>query len=219
MLTACAEILRLDVRVAVRDGAALVPLAFFLLVMALAPIIAGGDPALTARISGGTAWFGALLAFMLSVDRMFRPDIQDGSLRVLRGSGIPMEAIALAKCAAGWLTTGAALVFAAPAAGILLGLTGPAACRLAASLAAGTPALALLAGLAASLTASMRTPGLLAPLIAAPLAAPALLFGGVAANPEHGASGQAMLFLAAFSLAAAAVAPPAIASVLRQAEG
>lgn len=217
-MNACWQVFRLDLAVALRGGGAGVPLAFFLLVAVLTPLAVGGDPDLARRMSGGVIWLGAMLASLLSLERMFQPDLEDGSLAVFRTAHLPLEALGLAKCAANWLTTGLPLILMAPVAALLHGASGDSALCLTLSLLVGTPALSLLGGITAALTASMRSPGVLVPVLAAPLAAPALLFGTVASDPFLAARGEAMLLLGAFSLAALAGSPFAIAAALRQAE-
>ena len=212
------HILRLDLAGALRGGGAGVPLAFFLLVALLAPLAVGGDPELSRRLSGGIIWLGAMLATLLCVDRMFRADLEDGSLALLRTAPLPLEAVGLAKCAANWLLTGAPVLVAAPVAALLHGVSGEQALRLLLSLAVGTPALTLLGGTVAALTTGLRAPGLLIPVLSLPLAGPVLLFGTVAADPALGAHREATLLLAACTLAALAGAPFAIAAALRQAD-
>ncbi len=211
-------LLRSELRTALRGGGAGVPLAFFVLVAALAPLAVGGDPAVLERISGGVIWLGAMLASLVSLDRMFRTDLEDGSLAVFRTSAFALEWFALVKCGATWLLTGLPLLLVAPVTTLLHGASGESALRLALSLAIGTPALALLGGVTAALTAGMRAPGVLVPVLAAPLAAPVLLFGTVAADPALAARNEAALLLGAFTLAALAATPFAIAAALRQTE-
>ena len=217
-MTAFWQIVRLDLLVALRGGGAGVPLAFFLLVAALAPLAVGGDPDLSRQMSGGVIWLSALLASLLSLDRMVRPDLDDGSLALYRTAPVSLEVLALAKCLANWLATGLPIIVTAPVATLLHGTSSDAALRLVISLAAGTPAFALIGGIATALTAGMRAPGVLVPVLSAPLAAPALLFGTIAADPTNIARNEAMLFLGAFSLAALALSPFALAAALRQAE-
>ena len=217
-MNACWHVLRLDLVAALRGGGAGVPLAFFLLVATLAPIAVGGDPGLSVRISAGVIWLGALLASLLSLDRMFRPDLEDGCLTVFLTAPVPLEALVLAKCLANWLTTGLPVIVAAPVAALLHGATIDSALNLMVALLAGTPSLSLIGGITAALTAGLRAPGVLVPVLAMPLSAPALLFGTVASDPALAASYEALLFLAAFSIAALAFAPFAISAALRQAE-
>ena len=217
-LTACWQLLRLDLATALRGGGAGVPLVFFLLVAVLAPLAVGGDPELAKRMSGGVVWLGAMLASLLSLERMFRADLEDGSLSLYSTAPLPMEAVGVTKCAANWLMTGVPIIAAAPVAVLLHGASGEFAIRLMLSLLMGTPALSLLGGITAALTAGMRAPGVLVPLLAAPLAAPALLFGTVAADPSIAARNEAMMLLGAFSLVSLAGSPFAIAAALRQAE-
>ena len=119
-------------------------LAFFLIVVVLVPFGVGPEGAILAKIAAGVLWVGALLACLLSLDRIFALDYEDGSLDLLATAPIPMEGVVAIKALAHWLTTGLPLVIAAPLFGVLLHLEGQAAFWLTLSLAIGTPALSIL---------------------------------------------------------------------------
>src|SRR5580692_9924566 len=113
-----------DMRLAFRaGGGAMLALAFFASVAALVPLGIGPDLRLLARIAGGVLWVAAVLAALLSLDRMFQADYEDGSLDLIALSPLSLEATAFAKLAAHWLTTGLPLTILSPVLGLLFGLS------------------------------------------------------------------------------------------------
>ncbi len=201
-------LVRRDLALALRrPGAALLPVVFFILVAALFPFAVGPDARLLARIAPGILWVAALLASLLPVETLVAPDVADGTLDQVAVRGIALETWAAARLVAHWAAFALPLLLALPVAGVLLGL--PDLGVLAAGLALGTPALAALALLAASLTATLRGGGALAGLIVVPLALPVLIFGVGAAAPG------ALKLLAASSLVLVALTPFAAAAALR----
>jgi len=211
-------LLRRDLRLALRTGGgAGLGLAFFLIVVLLIPFGIGPDTALLARVAPGVLWVAALLACLLSLDRLFQADAEDGSLDILALSPLPLEGVVLIKALAHWLTTGLPLVLAAPVLAIALNLPESGYLWLIASLAAGTPALSALGAFAASLTVGLRRGGLLLSLLVLPLYIPTLIFGArcasLAANGNDAL--PAFLILAGLSLGTLAVTPFAAAAALR----
>ena len=194
-----------------RPGALLLPVVFFVLVAALFPFAVGPDVRLLARIAPGILWVAALLAALLPVETLVEPDRLDGTLDQLAVRGIAFETVAAARLLAHWLAFAVPLLAALPVAAVLLQLPPAALPRLALGLMIGTPALAALALLAASLTAGLRGGGALAGLIVLPLALPVLIFGAGLAGPG------ALPLLAASSLVAVAVVPFAAGAALRAA--
>lgn len=162
------------------QGAAWLPVAFFLLVATIVPFAVGPDARLLARIGGGALWIAALTAAMLPIERLIEPDRADGILDQLALTGTTEEAVGAAKIAGHWLTFGPLLLAAAVPGSILVGLDGPALLRSLISLAIGTPALAALAVAVASLTAGLPRAGALAGLLMMPLAVPLVIFGAAA---------------------------------------
>jgi heme exporter protein B len=207
-----------DLRLAVRAGGGFgLGLAFFLIVIVLVPFGVGPEAAILARIAPGMLWVAALLAALLSLDRIFALDHEDGSLPLLATAPLPMEMLALAKALAHWITTGLPLVVAAPVLGVLLHLPGQAMPWLLLSLAIGTPALSLIGTFGAALTVGLRRGGLLLSLIVLPLYVPVLIFGAEAAR--RGAEGLSattpLLLLAGIGLGCVALLPFATAAALR----
>jgi len=207
-----------DLRLSIRAGGGFgLSLAFFLIVVTLVPFGVGPETSILTRIAPGILWVGALLACLLSLDRIFQLDHEDGSLDLLATSPLPLEGVVLVKGLAHWLTTGLPLTVAAPGLGFLLNLSPGAYPWLVASLAIGTPALSLLGAFGAALTVGLKRGGLLLSLLVLPLYVPTLIFG--AEVVRRAAEGQAlatpMALLAGLSLLALAIIPFAAARALR----
>ncbi|WP_375175297.1 heme exporter protein CcmB [Pseudooceanicola sp.] len=207
-----------DIRLAVRAGGGFgLGLAFFLIVVVLVPFAVGPEVALLARIAPGVLWIGALLACLLSLDRIFALDREDGSLDLLATSPLPLEGVVAVKALAHWVTTGLPLVVAAPVLGVLMSLPEEGYVWLVISLAIGTPALSAIGAFGAALTVGIKRGGLLMSLLVLPLYVPTLIFGAEVARA--GATGLALetplVLLAAVSCVALALLPFASAAVLR----
>lgn len=197
-----------------RLGGVLLPLVFFMLVVSLFPFAIGPDPRLLARVAGGVLWVAALLAALLPIDTLIEPDRADGTLDQYLTRGLAAETIAAARIVAHWLTFAPPLLLTAVIAAALLNLPSDQFPVLIAGLALGTPALASLAVVAASLTAGLRSGGALAGLLVLPLALPVLIFGSGLMLPGPGGEG-ALRLLAASSLALLALGPFAAGAGLR----
>jgi heme exporter protein B len=198
-----------DLRLSVREGGgAALALGFFALVATLVPLGVGADLMLLAKVGGGVLWVGAVLAALLSLDRLFQADYEDGSMDLITLSPLSLEGAAAAKIAAHWLSTGLPLTVLSPVLSVLFGLSGPAALALLLSLAIGTPAVSAVGAIGASLTLSLRRGGLILPLIVLPLLVPAMIFGaGMVLAVQSGLANGAVGFLTAFSLAATLLSP------------
>lgn len=208
-----------ELSLAIRQGGELgLALGFFILAVVLFPLGVGPEAEVLRRIGAGIVWVAALLAAVISLDRIFAADHADGGLDLLVLSTMPLEAVVITKCAAHWVTTGLPVALVSPFLGLLLDLDAATIAVLALGLVIGTPALSLLGAIAAALTLGARRPGVLSSLIVLPLYLPALIFGAGAA--EAGIAGGArahLLLLGALSLAALPLAPLAAAAALRQA--
>jgi len=198
-----------DLRLSVREGGgAVLALGFFALVATLVPLGVGPDLNLLAKMGGGILWVGAALAALLSLDRLFQADYEDGSLDLIALSPLSLEGAAFAKIAAHWLSTGLPLTLLSPILSVFFGLSGSAVIALTMSLAIGTPAVSAVGAIGASLTLSLRRGGLILPLIVLPLLVPAVMFGaGMVLEAQTGLTNGAVGFLAAFSLAASLLSP------------
>ena len=207
-----------DLRLAVRSGGGFgLALAFFLIVVVLVPFAVGPDPEVLGRIAPGILWVAALLACLLSLDRVLATDREDGSLELLATAPIPLEGAMAAKTAAHWLTTGLPLSLVAPFLGVMLNLPIEGMGVAALSLLIGTPALSAIGTFGAALTVGVRRGGLLLSLLVLPLYVPTLIFGAEAAGraARGAASATPLLLLGGITLAAVALLPFAAAAALR----
>lgn len=207
-----------DLRLAVRAGGGFgLALAFFLILCTLVPFGVGPQGGTLSRIAPGILWVGALLSCLLSLDRIFALDHEDGSLDLLATAPLPLEGVVAVKALAHWLVTGLPLALFAPVLGLLLHLPGAAQPWLVGSLLLGTPALSMLGAFGAAVTVGLRRGGLLMSLLVLPLYMPTLIFGAEAVR--RGAQGMdpgtPLVFLAAITLAVLALMPFAGAAALR----
>ena len=167
-----------DLRLALRRGAdSTMVVTFFILIAVLFPLGVGPDTAILARISPGVIWVTALLASMLSLERLFQADFEDGSLDLLVLGSLPLEAVVLAKSLAHWLTTGMLLIVAAPVLALLLNMSAEGLIALVLAMLLGTPSLTLIGAVGAALTVGARRGGALLSLLVLPLYVPVLIFG------------------------------------------
>lgn len=192
-------------------------LAFFVLALALFPLGVGAAPELLARIGAGCVWVLALLAVLLSLERMWQPDLEDGSLDLILASPAPLELLVLAKAAAHWLTGGLVLALVSPLLVVTLAMPTEALWLVPLALLLGTPTLTLIGQIAAALLLGTRRGSVLAGLLVLPLEIPVLVFGVSAIESGTGGlgAGPSLLILAALLLLAVALAPIATAAALR----
>ena len=207
-----------DLRLALRAGGGFgLGLGFFLILATLVPLAVGPQPDLLAPIAPGILWLGALLACLLSLDRLWALDAEDGSLDLLATSPLPLEGAASVKALSHWLTTGLPLTCLAPALSLLLFLPAPALPYLALSLLVGTPALSWLGTFGAALTVGLKRGSLLLSLLVLPLYIPTLVFG--ADVVRRGADGlpvaTPLALLGGITLGCLALLPFATAAALR----
>ena len=206
-----------DLRLSLRGGGDVLTLVlFFVIVGAIVPFAVGPDQVLLARIAPGIVWIAAFLSMLLGIDRLFRPDHEDGSLILLRQADLPLSASIAAKMLAHWLLSALPLVIASPILAVLLAMEGDAFWRTLISLLLGTPALAAFGAIGAAVTVATRRGGLIAPILIAPLSIPVLIFGVGAITADQ--SSAALLFLAALSLTSLALAPFAASLAISLAE-
>ena len=167
-----------ELTLAVRGGiGTLMTVVFFVIAVTLFPLGVGPELGLLSRIAPGAIWVAALLAALLSLDRLFVADHEDGSLEQLMLGTLPLELVVLAKTVAHWLTTGLPLAVAAPVLALLLNMSTDGLVILIVSLLLGTPILSLIGAVGAALTVSLRRGGALVALLVLPLYVPVLIFG------------------------------------------
>ena len=199
-------------------GGASVGAVFFLILVAVIPFALGPDLNLLARLGPAILWLAALLATLLGLDRLFQADHEDGSLDILITGSLPLEVAVLVKCAAHWTVSALPLIVVSPLFGLMLAMTPIPLMLVAATLAAGTPALTMIGAIGAALTVSLRRGGLLLAVLVLPLTIPVLIFGVAAASAASGGAAPFLtpfLVLCALSLFAIAAAPFAAAAALR----
>jgi heme exporter protein B len=212
-------LIRQDLRLATRQGGDTgLVLGFFVLAVILFPFGIGPEPELLRRVASGTIWVAALLAAVLSLDRLFATDYADGGLDLIALSPLPLELVVLAKGAAHWLTTGLPLVVISPLLALFVDLDSAALPTLVLGLLLGTPAMSLIGAIAAALSLGARRPGVVMTLLVLPLYLPPLIFGTGAVEASLTGEGARahLLLLAALTVATLPLAPLAAAAALRQ---
>ena len=217
-MSAFAVIVRRDLILAARHRAeAANPLLFFLIVVALVPLGLSPRRETLELIAPGVFWIGALLATLLSLERMFRSDFEDGSLELMLISPQPLPLVVLAKIAAHWLVTGLPLLVAAPLATLLLGLPAGSLAVLLATLALGTPTLSAVGAIGVALTVGLRRGGMLLSLLVLPLYIPVLVFASSAVSAAAAGLPVAghLYLLGALAALSFSLAPLASAAALR----
>ena len=200
-----------------QKGEVLTPLVFFVVVASLFPLGIGPESALLLRMAPGVLWVSALLAAMLSLQRLFAMDYADGSLEQMALSATPMGLLVVAKALSHFLLSGLPLVLMAPILGLQFGLDGRALGILMLSLLLGTPTLSLIGSIGAALTLGVRGAGVLLSLLVLPLYIPVLIFGAGAVEADAaglGAGGHLSL-LAALLVLSVFFAPLATTAALR----
>jgi heme exporter protein B len=218
MLKAFYYLLLRDMRLALRSRHELAnPLIFFVLVVTLFPLAVMPTPERLQEMAPGVIWVAALLSVLLSLDRLFKQDYEDGSLDQLMLSPNPLVVLVLAKVCAHWLMTGLPLVIIAPLLGVFMALPAESLQVLIWSLLLGTPVLSLIGAIGVSLTVAVNRGGVLLSLIVLPLYIPVLIFGANAidvASDGMSVRGQ-LYFLGAVLVLALSLAPLATAVALR----
>ncbi len=218
MLNSIIQIIRRELLIAFRRRADVMnPLWFFIIVITLFPLGIGPEPKLLARIAPGIIWVAALLAALLSMERLFRDDYADGSLEQMLLMPTPLAVSAFAKMVAHWLLTGLPLIIISPLLAILLSLNWDTWVAVVLTLLVGTPTLSFLGAIGVALTVGLRKGGVLLSLPILPLYIPVLIFATSAieaAGLGMAYNGQLAL-MAAMLMASVTLAPFAVAASLR----
>ena len=214
------NIVKRDLQLAMRQGMdSVMVVAFFVLAVMLFPIGVGPEANILARIAAGVIWVAALLSSMLSLERLFQIDYEDGSLELLSLEPIALEITVMAKITAHWLTTGFPLLIATPLLAVFMNLPSEGFEALVLTLAIGTPCLSLIGAIGAALILGSRRGGVLLSLLVLPLYVPVLIFGvsavdgaiiGLPINAN-------LLIMSGMLLAALSLCPWAGAGAIRQA--
>lgn len=219
-MNALAALFLREIRIAARvGGGMLIGLLFFVIVVTLMPFTFGPDLNLLQRTGPAILWLGALLASLLTLDRLLTADLDDGTLDLILMATPPLELALTVKALAHWLTSALPLVIAVPVLAFLLNLDAMATGAVALTLLAGTPALTFIGLIGAALTVTLRRGGLLLSVLVLPLAIPVLIFGVAASNAAVIGPlpfGTPFTILCALTLASLVIGPFAAALALRQ---
>lgn len=219
-MTRLSTVILRDLRLALRQGSdSLMVVGFFVLTVTLFPFGLGPESNLLERTAAGILWVTALLASMLSLDRLFQGDYEDGSLELLTLTPTALEILVIGKIVAHWLTTALPMLLAAPVLALLLHLNEDAFVTLMLTLLLGTPTLSLIGAMGAALVLGARRGGVLLSLLILPLYVPVLIFavGAVEAAAQGLPVRGHLLILGGMLLAALPLAPLATVAAVRQA--
>ena len=218
MISAMLTVIRRELLIAYRRQADILnPLWFFIIVITLFPLGIGPEPNLLARIAPGIVWVAALLASLLSLERLFRDDFQDGSLEQMMLMPVPLPLVAIAKVLAHWLLTGLPLLIISPLLAILLSLDFNTWLAVFLTLLIGTPTLSFIGAIGVALTVGLQKGGVLLSLLVLPLYVPVLIFATSAIEAGSlgmGYSGQ-LAVLGAMLMGSITLTPFAIAAALK----
>lgn len=211
-------VLKRDLTIAMRHKDDIVnPLLFFVIVVTLFPLGIGPEAQTLSRIAPGIIWVAALLATLLSLDRLFKSDHLDGSLEQMLLSPHPIFVLVLAKIFAHWLITGLPLILIAPLLAVLLHLDENSYTALLLTLSLGTPVLSLLGAVGVALTVGIKKGGVLLSLLVLPLYIPVLIFATSAIDTAALGlpySGQ-LAIIAALFFGSLTLAPFAVGAALK----
>jgi heme exporter protein B len=209
-----------DLKLALRQGsAATLAVSFFIIMVTLFPLGVGPEVKLLARIGPGVLWAAALLSAVLSLDRLFQADYDDGSLDLVALAPMPLELAVLGKTLSHWLTAGLPLVVISPVLSLLLEMPTRGIPVLLIAMGLGTAVMSLIGAIGAALTVSVRRGGVLLSLLVLPLYIPVLIFGVATVSAAEAGTPvlSYLLVLLAFFVAALGFAPLAAAAGLRAA--
>jgi heme exporter protein B len=218
VLKTLAAVVRRDLLLAFRQRADVAnTLLFFVVVVTMVPLGVGAEPNLLRAIAPGVVWVAALLAAILSLNRLFAADFADGTLEQMLICAEPLPLIVLGKAVAHWLVTGVPVTAIAVVLGVMFDLGAGATATLIASLALGTPVLSLIGAVGAALTLGLRGGGVLVSLLVLPLYVPVLILGAGSVEAVAAGLGAApyLLLLGALALFAVVLAPWAVSAALR----
>ncbi|KFA96508.1 heme exporter protein CcmB [Vibrio sp. ER1A] len=218
MIASMMKIIRRELLIAFRRQADIFnPLWFFIIVITLFPLSIGPEPNLLARIAAGIVWVAALLSALLSLERLFKDDFQDGSLEQMMLMPIPLQLVVIAKIIAHWLLTGLPLIIISPLLAILLSLDANTWIAVVLTLLVGTPTLSFIGAIGVALTVGLQKGGVLLSLLVLPLYIPILIFATSAIDAASlGVAYNGQLALLAAMLAGAMTLTPfAISAALR----
>lgn len=201
-----------------QGGSGMLVVVFYVMTVSMFPFGVGPDMNMLATIAAGIVWVAALLAAVLSLDRMFSLDVEDGSMDLLLLSPLPMEVLVAAKATGHWLNNLGPMIIVTPILALIMNLGTEGFGTLLLAMLLGTPALSFFGSIAAALTATVKRGGVLIPLLVLPLYIPSLIFGTTAvAEALKGTGGETsnLLFLAGISVFSMVLGPLASAAAIR----
>ncbi len=208
-----------ELRLVLRGGHLMPVLAFVFICVMLMPFGLGPELSLLQRLAPGLLWVIMLMAILLSLDRMFQADFEDGGLDQLMLLPVALEGAIMAKISAHFVGILMPVLATMPLAGLLLNIRPDTVMPMLATLLAGAPAMVMLGAIGAALAVGVRRAGLLTVLIVTPLYVPVIVFGAGALARSLAAPGTldvaAIAVLGLISAASIFLAPPAIAAALR----
>lgn len=211
-------VLKRDLTIAMRQKDDIInPLLFFIIVITLFPLGIGPETQTLSRIAPGIIWVAALLSTLLSLDRLFKSDYDDGSLEQMLLSPQPIFILVLAKIIAHWLITGLPLMLMAPLLAVLLHLNEQSYVALMLTLLLGTPVLSLLGAIGVALTVGIKKGGVLLSLLVLPLYIPVLIFATSAIDTAALGLpyGGQLAIIAALFFGSLTLAPFAVSAALK----
>jgi heme exporter protein B len=218
MFGSMSHIIRRELLIAFRRQAdVLNPLWFFIIVITLFPLSIGPEPNLLARIAAGIVWVAALLSALLSLERLFRDDFQDGALEQMMLMPVPLPVVVISKVVAHWVLTGLPLILISPLLAVLLSLDLNTWLAVVFTLLVGTPTLSFIGAIGVALTVGLQKGGVLLSLLVLPLYIPVLIFATSAidaASLGMAYNGQ-LAVLGAMFMGAMTLTPFAISAALR----
>jgi heme exporter protein B len=217
-MKAFAAVFQRDLKLAYRQGSAVtLTLAFFVIAVTLFPLGVGPELAVLARIGPGVLWVGALLACLLTLDRLYQADYEDGTLEQLMLGPLPLELMVLAKVAAHWISSVLPLILITPIVAVSFNIVADGIVTMMLALLIGSPVLSLIGSIGAALTVAMRRGGVLLSLMILPLYIPVLIFGVAAVEAAIALLAVAphLMLLGGLSLGALVLSPIASAAALR----
>lgn len=218
MMTLFLKIINRDVKLSWRQGSTgLMVVFFFAMVVSLFPFAVGPEPEMLSRISVAVIWVAVLLSSLLSLDRIFQADFEDGSLDQFILLPLPLSLVVLAKSVAHWLTTALPLILLSPVLGLMLHLPEAGYLPLVLVMLLASPTLSFIGAIGAALTVNLRRGGVLLSLLVLPLYIPCLIFSVVAVNAAIAGEEMQlpMMILAGFTLASGVLGPWTAAAALK----
>ncbi len=201
-----------------RRGDALQPVWFAILVVVLFAIAMNADANILTRIAAGVIWVCVLLANLLSLDPLFRNDLDDGVIEQWMLSPVPLGWLMAVRIFMHWLLTAGPLLLVTPVLALLMKFPAEHIGWLMLALIIGSLLQSLIGAVVAALTIGIRRSGMLMALLTLPLFVPILIFG--LASIEAAVQGlnpwnSGLLQLLAALVLAVVLAPWATASALR----